>query len=131
MWGEQICGSGPPDLDGDVGGCGDKGLVVLSKDDIVDPMRVCLGLLAELGRGRFRVEGVGIGERVLFVLVVGGEVEVEIPGAYDAVSTAGVAVPSGVSSRWQARVEKGASSEPLPWVRGLTEWNWLGRQLSH
>lgn len=72
LWGEEICGSRSPDLDGDVGGCGDEGLVVLSKDNVVDPVGMCLSLLAELGGGRFRVEGVGIGERILFVVFVGG-----------------------------------------------------------
>lgn len=59
-------------------------MIGLDEGDIVDPMRMRLDLLSDggrLGGGEFRVE---VGDACM------GEIEVQIPGADDAVSTARV-----------------------------------------
>jgi hypothetical protein len=66
--------------------------VVLSEHNVIDPVRVCLDLVAELGRRRFEVGGIGVGERVAFVCVGLVEVEMEVPCAYYAVAATRVAI---------------------------------------
>lgn len=87
---ERVGGRGAPDLDGDVGRGRDKGGAVLGEDDIVDPVGVGLDLLAELGGRGLEVGGIGVGEGVVLVGVVRGQVEVQVPCADDAVATARV-----------------------------------------
>lgn len=91
--GELVGGGWSPYLDGDVRGCGNEGIVVLGEDDVVDPVGVCLDLLAKLGRRRLEVGGVGVGKRVALVGVALVQVEVQVPGAYYAITAARVAVP--------------------------------------
>lgn len=85
-----IGGSGAPDLDGDVGRGRDEGSRVLGEDDVVDPVGVGLDLLAELGGWGLVVCGIRVGEGVALGGGV-GEVEVQVPGADDAVAAARVA----------------------------------------
>lgn len=89
-----IVGSGAPDFDGDVGRGGNEGFVVLGEGEIVDPVRVGLDLLTERGCGLWGRRGVvEAGERAVALAVLGGlEVEVQVPGADDAVPAARVAV---------------------------------------
>ena len=78
-------------------------MVVLGEDNVVDPVGVCLDLRAEACRRRLEVGGVGIGKGIVVVVnVTSGQVEVEVPGAYDAVSAARVAV-RGIISAWRPR----------------------------
>jgi len=89
---EDIFGSRPPDLDGDVGGCRDEGAVVLDEGDVVDPVGVGLHLLAELRRRRLVARRIRVGEGIP-LLAIRTQIEVQVPGAYNAVAAARVAVP--------------------------------------
>jgi hypothetical protein len=84
---------GPPYLDGDIRRGRYKSLVVLGKDNVIDPVGVGLDLAAELRGRRLVGGGIRVGKRValVVVVVVVRQVEVEVPGAYDAVATARVA----------------------------------------
>ena len=88
----DVCGSWSPELDGDVGGGGHEGLGILDENEVVDPVGVCLDLLAEAGGRRLVVGGARVGEGVSFVVVAVSQVEVQVPGAYDAVAASRVAV---------------------------------------
>jgi len=79
-----------PYLYGDIRGCRDERLVVLGEYDVIDPVRVRLDLAAELRRRRLVGGRIGVGEGVAFFVAL-GEVEVEVPCAYDAVAAARVA----------------------------------------
>jgi hypothetical protein len=63
----------------------------LGKDNVIDPVGVGLDLAAELRGRRLVGGGIRVGKRVALVVVVLRQVEVEVPGAYDAVATARVA----------------------------------------
>lgn len=89
-----------PDLDCEVRGGRYESGIVLREGDVVDPVRVRVCLRAEAGRGlRLRAAG-----RVAF-----GEIEIQVPCAYDAVAAAGVSVVGAWSAllramaRWSLR----------------------------
>lgn len=90
LWRERVGGGRSPYLHGDVGRCRDEGAAVLCEHEVVNPVGVCLDLLAELRGRRLVGGGIRVGEGVTFFAVV-RKVEVQVPGAYDAVATARIA----------------------------------------
>ena len=87
-WGRRFVGGRAPDLHRDIGRGGDEGSAVVGEDEVVDPVRVRLHLRAELRRRRLVVGYMVVGKGVSLLFVGAGQVEAQVPGAYDAVSTA-------------------------------------------
>lgn len=103
-----------PELDGDVRRGRDEGVAVLGEDEVVDPVGVCLNLLAELG-GRWLIVGRrGVGEGISVVAVPVSQVEMQVPGTYHTIAAARVAVRGQRSGHG-----KKVGSRP-----GLTGWSW-------
>jgi hypothetical protein len=88
--GQRLGGCWPPYLHGDVGRGRDEGAAVLGEDNVVDPVGVGLDLRLELRGRRLVVGGIGVGEGIALVVVL-LQVEVQVPGADDAVAAARVA----------------------------------------
>ena len=83
--------------------------MLLGEGDVVDPVRVCLGLGAEAGRA-LRLS-VGLRGGVDDGRVVADEVAVEVPGADYTIATSRVAVSSAVSMGPRGVVAHGATGE--------------------
>lgn len=81
LWREHVLSGRAPDLDSDIRGRGDKSTIALGEDNVIDPVGMCLYLLAELGRRGFVIGSARVGERVSLVAGLRREVEVEVPGA--------------------------------------------------
>lgn len=96
-----------PYSDRQIGRGGYQGGVVLGEHDVIDPMRVCLGLSSE-GRLRFslglrlRLRVVGRCEGILGRLAV--QIQMEVPRADDTVSSSRVAVHEVSKSSKQRRL---------------------------
>jgi len=113
-------------------------MVVRGEGDVVDPVGVCLDLLAEAcGRGRGRSGIVVVGVVVVVVVVaVTGEVEMQVPGAEDAIAPARVAgrrrQPGGPWSRRlrgsqnrMGRVDGQAVDAQAMAARRLGQWQYV------
>ena len=61
-------------------------MVTLSECYVVDPVGMCLHLLAELGWGRLVVGCARVCKRVSLGVGLRAKVKVEVPGAYGAVA---------------------------------------------
>ena len=90
---QLVLGGRTPYFDRNVGRCGDEGAVVLGEDNIVDPVRVRLDLLAELSGWGFEVGGIGVGKRVALVTVGLLQVKMQVPGTDYAIAATRVAMP--------------------------------------
>ena len=86
----------PPDLDCNIRRSRDESGIALSEYDVVYPVRMSLDLAAKSG-SRCRVLRAGVprrifrrDKRVLGIFGIGLEVQIQVPGAYDTITAAGI-----------------------------------------